>query len=71
VKNFLECVKSRQRPISDVEIGHRSTTTAHLGNVALRAGHRIEWDAAAERVTNVADANQFLTRTYRAPWKLT
>jgi hypothetical protein len=71
VKNFLECVKSRQRPISDVEVGHRSTTTAHLGNVALRSGHRIEWDAAAERVTNVADANQFLTRTYRAPWKVT
>jgi predicted dehydrogenase len=71
VKNFLECVKSRKRPISDVEIGHRSTTTAHLGNVALRSGRRIEWDAAAERVTNVAEANELLTRTYRAPWKLT
>jgi predicted dehydrogenase len=71
VKNFLECVKSRQRPISDVEIGHRSTTTAHLGNVALRSGHRIEWDSTAERVTNVPDANRYLSRTYRAPWKPT
>jgi predicted dehydrogenase len=71
VKNFLECVRSRELPRSDVEIGHRSTTTAHLGNVALRSGRRIEWDAVAERVTNVSEANQFLTRTYRAPWRLT
>ena len=54
VKNFLDCVKSRQRPISDVETGHRSTSTAHLGNVALRSGRRIEWDTQPPRASRMS-----------------
>jgi predicted dehydrogenase len=67
--NFLDCVKTRQRPISDIEIGHRSTTTALLGNVALRSKLRIDWDEKTETTAQAA-ARQYLHREYRAPWKL-
>jgi predicted dehydrogenase len=70
VQNFLDCVKSRQRPASDVEIAHRSTSACQLGNVALRTGQKITWDAKAERVTDVAAANAYLTKEYRKPWVL-
>jgi predicted dehydrogenase len=70
VQNFLECVKTRQRPASDVEIGHRSTAACHLGNIALRAGQKITWDAATERITDVAAANAHLKKEYRKPWSL-
>jgi hypothetical protein len=67
--NFLECIKTRQKPVSDIEIGHRSTTTALLGNVALRSKLRIDWDSKAETTAQPA-ARKFLHREYRKPWKL-
>ena len=67
--NFLECVKTRQKPISDIEIGHRSTTTALLGNVGLRSKLRIDWDPKAETCAQTA-GRKFLHREYRKPWKL-
>ncbi len=70
MRNFLDCVKSRKTPNCDVEDGHRSTTFAHLGNIALATKSRIEWDAKEERITNNAKANDLLHYTYRAPWKL-
>lgn len=69
-RNFLDCVKSRQAPVENLEIGHHVSTVSHLGNLALRSRNRIEWDAGNERVTNIEAANQFVTRPYRAPWKL-
>src|SRR5215470_10638666 len=50
IRNFLDCVKSRQTPISDIEIGHRSTSTCLLGNIALRSGRRIVWNAKTEKI---------------------
>ena len=71
-RNFVDSVKSRELPICDIEIGHRSSSTAILGNMALRSGGRIEWDAKAERVTNGNQAAADLVhRAYRAPWSLT
>jgi predicted dehydrogenase len=69
-RNFLACMRSRQQPISDIEIAHRSSSTAMLANVALRSGRRVEWDAKAEDVTNAPEARKYLTREYRAPWTL-
>ena len=72
MRNFIDCVKSRQAPICDIEIGHRSSSTAILGNLALRSGPTVDWDAKAERVTNGNQkATELLTRAYRAPWSLT
>ncbi len=70
MRNFLDCVKSREKPRADVEEGHRSTIFAHLGNIALASKARIEWDAQAERITNNDAANALLHYEYRAPWKL-
>ncbi len=70
-RNFIDCVKSRQAPICDIEIGHRSSSTAILGNMALRSGQTVVWDGKAEQVTNGNDKAQALVaRAYRAPWKL-
>ena len=70
-RNFIDCVKSRKAPICDIEIGHRSSSTAILGNMALRSGQTVVWDAKAERVTNAnMKAQALVTRAYRAPWKL-
>jgi predicted dehydrogenase len=67
--NFLECVKTRQKPISDIETGHRSTATCLLGNVALRSGLRIDWDDKTQTARQ-KEAARYLKREYRKPWKL-
>lgn len=68
--NFLECVKTRQRPVSDIEICHRSTATCHLANISLRAKCRVDFDAATWTV-NPAEARKYVSRPARAPWKIT
>jgi predicted dehydrogenase len=67
--NFLECVRTRQKPASDVEKCFRSTAACLLGNVAYRSGLTLHWDAKALTVREEA-ARKYLTREYRAPWKL-
>ena len=67
-RNFLDCVKSRQRPNADVEEGHRSTTFALLANIALATKARLDWDAKAERFINNDRANELLDYEYRKPW---
>lgn len=70
IRNFLDCVKSRDQDgvLCNLEEGHRSTCFALLANIALARGRRLEWDADAERVTNDPEANDLLDYTYRAPW---
>jgi predicted dehydrogenase len=71
-RNFIDCVKSREKPICDIEIGHRSTSTAILGNLAYRSGATLTWDAATEKVANDNQkAAALVDVAYRAPWKLT
>ena len=70
VRNFLDCVKSRQQPLCTLEEGHRSTSFAHLANIALKMQTRLEWDAEQEKFTNHREANQHLRYSYRKPWKL-
>lgn len=69
-RNFLDCVKSRELPNADVEIGHRSTTFSLLANLALAMKARLEWDAERELITNLPKANELLHYEYRKPWKL-
>jgi predicted dehydrogenase len=69
-ENWLECIKSRQPPIADVEIGHRSATVCHLGNIAVRTGRTITWNPTAEEIVGDPEANRLLSRPYRAPWTL-
>lgn len=68
--NFFECVRSRQTPHTDVEIGHRSTSACLLGNIALNCRRKLRWDGKAERFIDDEQANRYLYRPYRAPWHL-
>jgi predicted dehydrogenase len=68
-QNFVDCIKTRKRPHSDIEIGHHSTTTAILGNMAYRSKLRLDWDAQRE-TTAQPEARPLLKREYRKPWKL-
>lgn len=70
VRNFLDCVKSREQPWATLEIGHRSTTMAHLATIAMMTRERLEWDAVNERFTNSEVANKYLSYEYRKSWKL-
>ena len=69
-RNFLDCVRSREMTNCDIEVGHRDTTAALIGNIAHKTRSLLEWDAKTERFTNKPDANRLLTYEYRAPYKL-
>ncbi len=70
VQNFVECMRSRKPPNSDVEIGHNSMIACHLGNIAQRLGRLVKWDAKKEAIMNEPDASALVSRNYRSPWKL-
>lgn len=67
--NFLDCVKSRARPNSDIEICERSTTTCLLANVSLRSKLRVDWDEQKWTVKQ-SEAKKYLSREERKPWKI-
>jgi predicted dehydrogenase len=67
--NFLECVRTRQRPNSDIEKCYRSSVTCLLGNISYRAKTRVDWDDAAQTIVQ-PEARPYLRREYRKPWKL-
>ncbi|MFO0871825.1 MAG: Gfo/Idh/MocA family oxidoreductase [Pirellulales bacterium] len=69
-RNFLDCIQSRKLPICDVEIGHRTATACHLGNIAVRTGRKIRWDAQTESIVGDSESQALLSRPYRTPWKL-
>ncbi len=68
IRNFLDCVKSRQSPLCTLEEGHRSTSFAHLANIALQMKMRLQWDADKELFTNSKEANALLSYEYRKQW---
>jgi hypothetical protein len=70
IRNWLDSIKSRQRPVADVEIGHRSATVCHLGNIARWVGRRLRWDPVAEVFPGDAEANTYLDRARRKPYQL-
>lgn len=70
IRNFLDCVKSRETPLCKLEDGHRSTSFAHLANIALATKKRLEWDGENEKFLNCTEANEMLHYQYRKPWKL-
>ncbi len=68
--NWLECIRTRARCVADVEIGHRSATVCHLGNLAYLLGRSLRWDPVAERFTDDEQANRLLERARRAAWTI-
>jgi len=70
MRNWIECIKSRQKPNADVEIGHRSATVCHLGNIARQLGRKLRWDPVKEVFPDDAEANACLDRPRRKPYLL-
>jgi predicted dehydrogenase len=68
--NFLDCVRTRKRTISDIEIGRRSITVCHLGNIAYQLGRALKWEPQKEQFIGDEQANRLLSRPYRSPWNL-
>lgn len=76
-RNWIDCMRNRSRPVADVEIGHRSATACHLGNIARwisqrtrQTGDRLLWDPEQERFTNNDWGNFYLDRPRRKPYAL-
>jgi predicted dehydrogenase len=70
MRNFMDCVKSREKPISDVWTHHRAMTTCHLANIAIRLGRRLEWDPVAEQVVGDDEANKWQSREQRKGYEI-
>jgi len=68
VRNFLDCCKSRQRTIADVEDGHYTALACHLANISLRTGRKIKWDPEKEEILGDREAAAMMRRPYRKPW---
>lgn len=68
VRNFLDCIKTRQRTVSDVEDGHQTAVACHLANLSLRLGRALRWDPVKEEIIGDAAASALLERPYRKPW---
>jgi predicted dehydrogenase len=68
--NWLECIRTRKKPVADVEIGHRSATVCHLGNIARWVGRKLQWDPVKETFPGDDEANTYLDRPRRKPYQL-
>jgi len=69
-RNFLDCVKSRQEPVTSAEIAHRATSTALLGGIAVKLGRKLRWNPQTERFINDPQADSLLTCAMRPPWRV-
>ena len=70
IRNFLDCMGSRELPVSNPEVGHHVTALAHLGSIACRTKSTVIWDPETERITNNEEADALVGANYREPWKL-
>ena len=70
MQNWLDCIKSREKPIADVEIGHRSVTVCHLADITRAVGRDLKWDPAKEQFVGDAEANALVDRPRRKGFEL-
>ncbi len=69
-RNFLDCIKNGNEPITPIEVGHRSTSVCHLGNIAMKLQRKLHWDAEKEQCIGDEQANRMLGTPMRTPWSL-
>jgi hypothetical protein len=68
--NFIDCIKSRHDPISEVGGQHRTATVCHLATISMRLGRKLSWDPDRERFVGDDEANRWLSRPRRKPYQL-
>jgi predicted dehydrogenase len=69
--NWLECIRTRSKPICDVEIGAHTANICHIGNICYWLNRPLAWNPEAYRFENDEEANRLLGRPMRGPWRLT
>jgi predicted dehydrogenase len=69
-RNFIECVKTRETPVSNIDDAVRSDIISHVCDIAIRTGRKITWDPIKEEIIGDPEASRMLTRAVRAPWVL-
>jgi predicted dehydrogenase len=69
-RDFLDCVKTRKTTVAPAQVGHRTAIVAHLGNIAMLLGRKIQWDPEQEQIIDDPSANRKLSRAMRSPWHL-
>ena len=70
VENFLECIKTREKPNCDIETGAHIARFAHLGNISYRLGRKLDWDGDKQKFKNDKEADAMASAHYRKPWEL-
>lgn len=70
MQNWLDSMKSRQMPLADVEIGHRSISVCHIANITRELGRKLRWDPEAEKFIGDVEANDYVTRKRRKGYEL-
>ena len=70
VRQFLNCVKTREQPVAHAQVAHNSITACHVANIARILQRPVKWDPAKEEFIGDDDANRMRTRPYRQPWRL-
>lgn len=70
MQNWLDCIRSREKPVADVEIGHRSVTVCHLLNITRRIGRPLKWDPEKEQFIDDVEANKLVNRPRRKGYEL-
>ena len=68
VRNFIECIRTRRQPVSNLAGAHRTATACHLANIAMRVGRAVRWDEGTQDIVGDGEASRLLGKTYRAPW---
>ena len=66
--DFVECVKTREKPFRDIESAVNTAVLAHLGNIAYLLKRSLKWDTVKQEFTGDAEANRLFTREYRKPF---
>ncbi len=69
-QDWLNCMRTREKPIMHIESGHRVATLCILGNISYRLGRKLHWDPVAERCIGDEEANRMLSRPNRSPWHI-
>ncbi len=68
--DWLDAIRKRSKPICDIEVGCRSVSVCHLGNIAYKLGRALKWDPEREVFVGDSDANRLLSRPMRSPWHI-
>jgi hypothetical protein len=68
--DFLNCVKTRNRPFRDIELAVNTVAVSHLSTIAYTLGRSLKWDAAKQQFIGDEEANRCIDRARREPWQL-